>query len=60
MNKHIGRVERGEEPLRNPNSKYPRPPFKTQSQPWPGRACNMDPRLTGRGSAMNDLIADEN
>ena len=29
--------------LDNPNSKYPKPPFKGQSQPWPGLASKMDP-----------------
>ena len=27
----------------NPNDKYPKPPFKKQSQPWPGLASKMDP-----------------
>ncbi|WP_434620527.1 SDR family oxidoreductase [Azospirillum sp. B2RO_4] len=27
----------------DPRSKYPRPPFKGQSQPWPGLARDMDP-----------------
>jgi NAD(P)-dependent dehydrogenase (short-subunit alcohol dehydrogenase family) len=27
----------------NPTEKYPKPPFKRQSQPWPGLACEMDP-----------------
>jgi NAD(P)-dependent dehydrogenase (short-subunit alcohol dehydrogenase family) len=31
-------------PLTNPDSKYPKPPFKRQSQPWPGLAGKMDPR----------------
>lgn len=31
-------------PLVDPTSKYPKPPFKTQSQPWPGLAGKMDPR----------------
>jgi NAD(P)-dependent dehydrogenase (short-subunit alcohol dehydrogenase family) len=31
-------------PLENPNTKYPKPPFKSQSQPWPGLADKMDPR----------------
>jgi NAD(P)-dependent dehydrogenase (short-subunit alcohol dehydrogenase family) len=48
-------------PLENPNDKYPKPPFKKQSQPWPGLAGRMEPqpdhgeasyrgsgRLTGR------------
>lgn len=30
-------------PLENPNTKYPKPPFKSQSQPWPGLAGKMDP-----------------
>ena len=28
----------------NPRDKYPKPPFKSQSQPWPGLASKMDPR----------------
>jgi len=28
----------------NPRDKYPKPPFKSQSQPWPGLASEMDPR----------------
>ncbi|MGI4831960.1 MAG: SDR family oxidoreductase [Janthinobacterium lividum] len=31
-------------PLTNPTTKYPRPPFKGQSQPFPGLASQMDPR----------------
>lgn len=31
-------------PLENPVDKYPKPPFKSQSQPWPGLASKMDPR----------------
>jgi hypothetical protein len=47
--------------LEDPREKYPKPPFKKQSQPWPGLAGKMDPqpdhgeksykgsgRLTGR------------
>lgn len=30
--------------LENPNSKFPKPPFKRQSQPWPGLAGKMEPR----------------
>jgi NAD(P)-dependent dehydrogenase (short-subunit alcohol dehydrogenase family) len=30
--------------LINPVDRYPKPPFKKQSQPWPGLACKMDPR----------------
>ncbi len=32
------------ETLQNPVGKYPKPPFKRQSQPWPGLARDMDPR----------------
>ena len=28
----------------NPINKYPKPPFKPQSQPWPGLAGKMEPR----------------
>jgi NAD(P)-dependent dehydrogenase (short-subunit alcohol dehydrogenase family) len=28
----------------DPLTKYPKPPFKHQSQPWPGLASKMDPR----------------
>lgn len=31
-------------PLEDPTTKYPRPPFKEQSQPWPGLVSKMDPR----------------
>jgi len=30
-------------PFENPTKKYPKPPFKKQSQPWPGLARDMDP-----------------
>lgn len=30
--------------LENPVTKYPKPPFNAQSQPWPGLASKMDPR----------------
>ena len=30
--------------LQNPVVKYPKPPFKSQLQPWPGLACKMEPR----------------
>ena len=44
------------ETLRDPKDKYPKPPFKRQSQPWPGLASRMDPRpdhgeATYRGSS---------
>jgi NAD(P)-dependent dehydrogenase (short-subunit alcohol dehydrogenase family) len=31
-------------PLTDPRSKFPKPPFKSQSQPWPGLASKMDPK----------------
>ena len=30
--------------LQDPTTKYPKPPFKDQSQPWPGLASKMEPR----------------
>jgi NAD(P)-dependent dehydrogenase (short-subunit alcohol dehydrogenase family) len=30
--------------LLDPTAKYPKPPFKSQSQPWPGLSGKMDPR----------------
>ena len=30
--------------LENPTTKFPKPPFKRQTQPWPGLASKMDPR----------------
>jgi NAD(P)-dependent dehydrogenase (short-subunit alcohol dehydrogenase family) len=32
------------EELKDPTTKYPRPPFKAQQQPWPGLVSKMDPR----------------
>ena len=32
------------QPLHDPADKYPQPPYKKQSQPWPGLASRMDPR----------------
>ena len=31
-------------PLQDPTTKYPRPPFPRQTQPWPGLAGKMDPK----------------
>jgi NAD(P)-dependent dehydrogenase (short-subunit alcohol dehydrogenase family) len=39
-----GRVNSQAEPLENPVTKYPKPPFESQFQPWPGLACKMNPR----------------
>ncbi|MEK9284667.1 MULTISPECIES: SDR family oxidoreductase [unclassified Bradyrhizobium] len=33
-----------EQDLIDPTSRYPKPPFKRQSQPWPGLAGQMEPR----------------
>jgi NAD(P)-dependent dehydrogenase (short-subunit alcohol dehydrogenase family) len=30
--------------LQDPTTKYPKPPFKSQTQPWPGLAGKMEPR----------------
>jgi len=30
--------------MEDPREKYPKPPFKSQQQPWPGLARDMDPR----------------
>jgi hypothetical protein len=32
------------EKLEDPKTKYPKPPFKEQSQPWPGLESKMAPR----------------
>jgi hypothetical protein len=32
------------EGFQNPADKYPKPPYKKQSQPWPGLASKMEPR----------------
>ena len=31
-------------PLQNPVTKFPKPPYPKQSQPWPGLVSRMDPR----------------
>ncbi len=33
-----------EQAMQDPGTKYPGPPFKKQSQPWPGLASRMEPR----------------
>ena len=37
-------IPAGPLPLQDPTTKYPKPPFNAQSQPWPGLAGKMDPR----------------
>jgi NAD(P)-dependent dehydrogenase (short-subunit alcohol dehydrogenase family) len=32
------------QPLRDPTTQYPKPPFPSQTQPWPGLAGQMNPR----------------
>src|SRR5213082_2095601 len=32
------------QPVEDPKTKYPAPPFEKQSQPWPGLASKMNPR----------------
>ena len=39
-----GNAPMNEAELQDPTKKYPKPPFKQQSQPWPGLASKMDPR----------------
>jgi NAD(P)-dependent dehydrogenase (short-subunit alcohol dehydrogenase family) len=39
-----GNPEMASQELQNPTDKYPQPPYKRQSQPWPGLASKMDPR----------------
>jgi len=37
-------ADTGAQDLENPLTKYPKPPFEEQSQPWPGLASKMNPR----------------
>jgi len=39
-----GRSDSAPPELQDPTTKYPKPPFNNQSQPWPGLAGKMDPR----------------
>src|SRR5881392_2747140 len=38
-----GNVPMSSRELENPADKYPKPPFKKQSQPWPGLSSKMEP-----------------
>jgi NAD(P)-dependent dehydrogenase (short-subunit alcohol dehydrogenase family) len=40
----IARKTPAPEKLQDPTTKYPKPPFKSQSQAWPGLASKMNPR----------------
>jgi len=56
MSRHDVVTPTSAEPLIDPISKYPQPPFHRQTQPWPGLAGKMDPRpdhgeTSYRGSA---------
>ena len=42
QNKQYMTATNGE--LKDPTTKYPKPPFKSQSQPWPGLVSKMEPR----------------
>jgi NAD(P)-dependent dehydrogenase (short-subunit alcohol dehydrogenase family) len=37
-------AETAADPLKDPTTAYPKPPFKSQSQPWPGLASEMEPK----------------
>ena len=39
-----GSASPSEPTMQDPRSKYPQPPFKQQTQPWPGLAGKMDPK----------------
>ncbi|QOZ13439.1 NAD(P)-dependent oxidoreductase [Bradyrhizobium sp. CCBAU 51765] len=39
-----GNASMADTDLTNPLTRYPKPPFKKQSQPWPGLAGRMEPR----------------
>src|SRR5882724_2169357 len=44
MSTEMGNASGPVEELVDPTTKYPRPPFEGQSQPWPGLASKMRPR----------------
>jgi NAD(P)-dependent dehydrogenase (short-subunit alcohol dehydrogenase family) len=41
---HAGGSGPTAQPVEDPTSKYPKPPYPGQSQPWPGLASKMNPR----------------
>jgi hypothetical protein len=43
MAENEGKVNARPQGLEDPTTKYVRPPFKGQSQPWPGLCSKMDP-----------------
>ena len=44
--------------LEDPTAKYPKPPFRKQSQPWPGLARKMDPRPDHGEKTANALFSE--
>jgi NAD(P)-dependent dehydrogenase (short-subunit alcohol dehydrogenase family) len=44
MEKQVNTSATGVVTSADPRNKYPKPPFKSQSQPWPGLARDMEPR----------------
>ena len=40
----LDRADSTAQPVQDPTTKYPKPPFREQTQPWPGLASRMDPR----------------
>jgi NAD(P)-dependent dehydrogenase (short-subunit alcohol dehydrogenase family) len=44
MAETAGQGNPGSNPLLDPTSVFPKPPFKSQSQPWPGLVSKMEPR----------------
>jgi hypothetical protein len=40
--------------LQNPTDRYPKPPYKKQSQPWPGLVAAAEPLFAKAGIAEGD------
>jgi len=43
--------------IEDPAKKYPRPPFKSQSQPWPGLESKMDPHPDHGEKLIKEQVA---
>jgi hypothetical protein len=54
-----GNSEMEAQELQNPADKYPKPPYKKQSQPWPGLASQMDPRPDHGEKAIADQVGSQ-
>ena len=57
----VSNHESSESTMEDPRSKYPKPPFKKQTQAWPGLARDMDPKpdhgeASYRGGLRNGLV----